>query len=236
MSDRDVDLARQEARRRKRAGQAKSYTAALAQLAGENGHDNWTSYAKALAAVPDQVPDFRVRLVGPDGEKTFGLSLSRVLTFHELDESAWARLSAAERVHEILECALSSRRERGDMTRYSADLIESNVPSVLVASLQPTPSVVPASGRADSDPADFVVELERRDDGAKERVGVHLKDVLEYHGLALADWESSGGEEQEALVEEAALWTKRRSGDLGGYFTQVLSGLDGDEESGEAPR
>lgn len=234
MGERDVELARREAKRRKRSGQASSYMAALAQLAAENGHDNWALYAKALALLPEQAPDFRVRLVGPSGEKAAVISLKSVLAFHELDEAGWERLSPAERVRDILECVLSARRERGDMTRYSAELVESNVPSVVVAGLPQQPGLAPDSGGAG--PADFVVELERRQDGTKEQVGVRLDDLLEFHGLALADWESSGREEQEALVEELALWAKRSAGDLGAYFSQVVSGFDGEEEGGEAMR
>lgn len=236
MGEREVELARQEAKRRRRSGQASSYMVALKQLAVENGYDNWAVYAEALATAPSPAPDFRVRLVGGSGEIAFGLSLKRVLAFHELDEASWERLSPAERVRDILECALSSRRERGDLARYSAELVESNVPSVVVAGLQQQPGPVPASDGAGASPADFVVELERREDGTKEQVGIRLDDLLEFHGLALADWESSSREEREALVEEVALWTKRSSGDLGAYFSQVVSGLGGEEESGEAPR
>lgn len=226
MGDREVEKARQEARRRKRSGQAASYTAALSQLAAENGHKDWASYAKALAADPGPAPDFRVRLVSADGqEKAFTLSMKGVLIFHDLDETGWELLAPAERVQHVLECAVSSRRERGDLAPYAAALLESNVPSV----------VVPTGG-ARGEPADFVVELESRADGRKEHVGVQLEDLLEFHGLALADWESSGREEREALVEEVALWTKRSSGDLGTYFSHVVSGLGGEEESGEAPR
>lgn len=233
MGERQVELARREAKRRKRAGQASSYMVALAQLAAENGHDSWALYAKALAAVPDRAPDFRVRLVGPGGEKAFGLSLKRVLEFHEMDEASWDRLSPTERVDHVLECALSSQRERGDMARYTAELVESHVPSVVVTGLPQHAGQMAAAG---SGPADFVVELERREGGAKEHVGVRLDDLLVFHGLALADWESSGREEQEALVEEVALWSKRGAGDLRTYFSQVVSGFDGEEEGGEAMR
>ena len=85
-------------------------------------------------------------------------------------------------------------------------------------------------------PADFVVELESRADGRKEIVGVQLVDVLEFHGLVLADWEGSDRQEQEALIEEVALWSKRSAGDLGSYFSQVVSGFDGEEEGAEVPR
>jgi hypothetical protein len=236
MGEREVKLARQEAKRRKRSGQASSYMVALKQLAVEHGYDDWALYAQALAASPGRAPDFRVRLAGAGGDLAFGVSLKRVLAFHDLDEAGWERLSPMERVRDILECALSSRRERGDMARYSAELVESNVPSAFIAGLQGQTGAAPAAGASSVDPAHFVVELERREDGAKEQVGVQLEDLLEFHGLALADWESSGREEKEALVEEVALWTKRRTGDLGSYFTQVLSGLEGEEEGGEAPR
>jgi hypothetical protein len=236
MSDREVDLARQEAKRRKRVGQAKSYTAALAQLAAENGHDDWTSYAKALAAVPGRAPDFRVRLVGAGGEeRTFTLSLARVLAFHDLDQASWELMPPAARLQHVLECGLSSRRERGDTVHYTATLLESNVPSVVVPGFA-KPGRAPAVAGANAGPADFVVELESRADGQKEQVGVQLVDVLEFHGIALADWESSGREEQESLVEEVALWSKRGAGDLGSYFSQVVSGFDGEEEGAESPR
>lgn len=237
MSDRDVDLARQEAKRRKRSGQAKSYTAALAQLASENGHDDWTSYAKALAADPGRAPDFRVRLVGAGGEeRTFALSMTRVLQFHGLDEASWKQAPPAARVQHVLECALSSRRERGDMTHYTAELLESNVPSVVVSG--PAQAAhAPATLGGGGGPVDFVVELESRADGRKESVGVQLVDVLEFHGLVLADWEGSDRQERETLVEEVALWSKRSAGDLGSYFSQVMSGFDGPEEEGaEVPR
>lgn len=234
MGERDVELARREAKRRRRSGQASSYMVALAQLAAENGHDSWALYAKALAALPERAPDFRVRLVSAGAEKVMGLSLSSVLAFHELDETSWGRLSPAERVRDILECALSSRRERGDMMRYSADLVESNVPSVDVKGVQQQPTAVSTSRGTRS--ADFVVELESRDDGTKEQVGVQLEDLLEFHGLAMADWESSGRQEREALVEEVALWVKRSAGDLGAYFSQVVSGFDEEDEGGESMR
>lgn len=236
MSDREMDLARQEAKRRKRSGQAKSYTAALAQLAAESGHDNWASYAKALAAVPARAPDFRVRLVGAGGEeRIFTLSLARVLGFHDLDEASWERMPPAARLQHVLECALSSRRERGDIVHYTATLLESNVPSVVVQGLE-QPERAPATPSASTGPADFVVELESHAGGQKEHVGVQLVDVLEFHGMALADWESSARGEQESLVEEVALWSKRSAGDLGSYFSQVVSGFAGDEEGGEALR
>lgn len=236
MSDRDVDLAKQEAKRRKRSGQAKSYTAALAQLAAENGHDGWASYAKALAAEPGRAPDFRVRLVGASGEeRTFSLSMTRVLGFHDLDEASWEQLPPAGRLQHVLECALSSRRERGDMTRYAASLLESNVPSVVIPG-GTQPNRASGDRGAGTGPADFVVELESRADGKTEHVGVQLVDVLEFHGMVLADWEANGREEQEALVEEVALWSKRSAGDLGAYFSQVVSGFDGEEESVEFSR
>lgn len=236
MSDREVALARQEAKRRKRTGQAKSYTAALAQLAAENGHDDWTSYAKALAAIPGRAPDFRVRLVGAGGEeRTFTLSLARVLGFHDLDQASWERMPPAARLQHILECALSSRRERGDIVHYKATLLESNVPSVVVPGLE-QPGRAPAPPGAGAGSADFVVELESSAGGQKEHLGVQLVDVLEFHGIALADWEGSGREEQESLVEEVALWSKRGAGDLGSYFSQVVSGFADDEEGGETPR
>jgi hypothetical protein len=236
MSDREVDLARREAKRRKRSGQAKSYTAALAQLAAENGHNDWASYAKALAADPGRAPDFRVRLVGAGGEeRTLALSMTRVLGFHDLDEAGWERLPPAERLQHVLECALSSRRERGDMTHYTAKLLESNVSSVEIPGFA-QPDRAPAPRGAGADPTDYVVELESRADGQKEQVGVQLVDVLEFHGIALADWEGSGRAEQESLVEEVALWSKRSAGDLGSYFSEVVSGFDGEEEGRDAPR
>jgi hypothetical protein len=236
MSDRDVDLARQEAKRRKRSGQAKSYTAALAQLASENGHDDWASYAKALAADPGRAPDFRVRLVGASGEeRTFALSMKRVLKFHVLDEASWEQVPPAARVQHVLECALSSRRERGDMTHHTAELLESNVPSV-VAPRSAQPGHAPGTLGACGGPSDFVVELESRADGQKEHVGVQLVDVLEFHGMVLEDWGGSDRQEQEALVEEVALWSKRSAGYLGSYFSQVVFGFDGDEEGAESPR
>jgi len=226
MGDREVEKARQEARRRKRSGQAASYTAALSQLAAENGHKDWASYAKALAADPGPAPDFRVRLVSADGqEKAFTLSMKGVLVFHDLDETGWELLAPAERVQHVLECALSSRRERGDLAPYAAALLESNVPSVVV----PTRDV-------GGEPADFVVELESRADGRKEHVGVQLADLLAFHGMTPAEWESSGREDREALVEEVALWSKRSAGDLGSYFSQVVSGFDGENDAGDSPR
>lgn len=236
MGDREVEFARKEAKRRKRSGQAKSYTAALAQLAAENGHDDWAAYAKALAADPGPAPDFRVRLVGRGGdERTFALSLKRVLDSHGLDEASWEPVSPAVRVQHVLECALSSWRVRGDMTNYTAELIESNVPSVVVT-VPVQADHAPVSADARGGKSDFVVELESRSDGQKEHIGVQLADVLEFHGIDLVDWESSGREEQETLVEEVALWSKRSAGDFSSYYSQVLSGLDGEEEGGDSPR
>lgn len=235
MSDRDVDFARQEARKRKRSGQAKSYTAALLQLATENGHEDWASYSKVLAATPDRAPDFRVRLVGAGNEeRTIGLSMKRVLEFHEMVDSAWMQLAAEERVHHVLECALSTRHERGDMARYVATLIASNIPSV--------PSEVESVDRArasqgiNTDPADFTVELESRANGKKEHIDLRIADVLEFHGMAMAEWEGSGRQERESLVEEVAIWSKIGAGDTGSYFSQVVSGFDGEDEESEFPR
>ncbi|MBY0240059.1 MAG: hypothetical protein K2X55_12160 [Burkholderiaceae bacterium] len=236
MSDRDVDLAKKEARRRKQSGKAKSYTAALAQLAAENGHDDWTAYATALAAEPGPAPDFQVRLVSAGrNERTLVLSLKRVLSVTGVDNASWEQMLPAERVQHVLDCALSSRRARGDMTRYNAELIESNVPSVVASGLAQAGQVRMSLG-ADGSQPDFVVELESRSSGVKEHVGVPLVELLEFHGIVPADWECSGREEKESLIEEMALWSKRSSGDFGAYFSQVVSGFDGEDEPGDSPR
>lgn len=236
MADREVELAKSEAKKRKRSGRAKSYMTALAQLAAENGHDDWASYAKALAAVPGPIPDFRVRLVGGGNERTITSSLRSVLAFHELDEARWTQVSPTERVQYILEFALSSRRERGDVATYTAEVIESNVLSVVVPDAGPSVVEAPAPGSANAGQADFLVEIESQASGRKEWIGVQLADLLEFHGIGPVEWESSGREEQESLIEETALWAKRSTGDLGVYFSQVVSGLEGEEEGGDAPR
>lgn len=231
MAERDVEKARREAKLRTRSGQATSYVRALNQLATESGYRNWAEYSRVLAAMPSQPPDIRVRLVAAGGrERIMGTELEKVLAFHELDEAQWNLFAHPDRLQLVFEFALSMRRERGDMERYTPELLESNVPTLTVPEKQ---SVENAAGVAG---ADFMVALESSASRKKELIGVHLADLLEFHGLSQADWEASSPEEKEALVEETALWTKRSTGDLGSYFTQVVSGLDEGEGEGSAPR
>lgn len=232
MSERTVRLAKIEAKRRKRSGQARSYMAALGQLAAENGHGgDWGAYEKVLLAAPDPAPDFRVRLTPPDGdEKVIAVFMREILPYHGLDESQWQAASDEERVQFVLDFALWSRRKRGDFTAYSAEITESNVEHGVPAG----GSVPEQPGAASSGAPDFVVEVESRATGKKEHIGVQLADLLELHGMSQAEWDQAGQEEQESLVEEAALWEKRSKGDLGGYFAEVVSGLDQGE--GNAPR
>ncbi|MFC5511025.1 hypothetical protein ACFPOU_07790 [Massilia jejuensis] len=231
MSERTVRLVKHEAKKRKRSGQAHSYMAALAQLAAENGHGDWAAYEKVLLAVPDAAPDFRIRLVPAAGEaKMIGVFMRDILPYHGLDESQWQAAADEERVQFVLDFALWSRRKRGDFTGYRAEITESNVEHGVEAA-----GPAPAQGhQAPSSAPDFVVEVESRATGKKEHIGVQLADLLELHGMSQAEWDEAGHEEQESLVEEAALWEKRSKGDLGGYYAEVLSGLDQGE--GSAPR
>lgn len=231
MSERTVRLVKHEAKQRKRFGQARSYMAALAQLAAENGHEDWAAYEKVLLAVPEPASDFRIRLVPPTGEEeVISGYLRQILPYHGLDEGQWQAATPEEREQYVLDFALWSRRKRGDFISYRAEIIESNVEhgvEVAGAALAQLPT-------QSSDALDFVIELESRATGIKEHVSVQLADLLELHGMSQSEWDEAGREEQESLVEEAALWEKRSKGDLGGYFTEVVSGLDQDE--GDAPR
>ena len=231
MSERTVRLVKHEAKRRKRSGQARSYMAALAQLAAENGHEDWAAYEKVLLAVPEPAPDFWIRLVPPAGEeKRISGHLRHILPYHGLDEDQWRAATPEERKQYVLDFALWSRRKRGDFISYRAEITGLNVEhSVEVAGTAPTQVRPEPSGAPE-----FVVELESRATGKKEHVGVHLADLLELHGMSQAEWDAAGRAEQESLVEEAALWERRSKGDLGGYFTEVVSGLDQNE--GDAPR
>jgi hypothetical protein len=235
MAERDVEKAKREAKLRARSGQAKSYMRALSQLATENGYGNWGEYSKVLAAMPPRPPDIRVRLVAAGGRERFmGIELEKVFAFHELDEAQWNHLAHKDRLQLVFEFALSTRRERGDMDRYTPELIESNVATLTVPT-GPHEDLAMEIGAGVAE-ADFMVALESSANGKKAIVGVQLADLLEFHGLSQADWEASSPEEKEALVEESALWTKRSTGDLGGYFTEVVSGLDEGEGEGSAPR
>lgn len=231
MSEHTVRLVKHEAKQRKRSGQARSYMAALAQLAAENGHDDWAAYEKALLAVPEPAPDFRIRLVPPTGEeKVISGHLRQILPYHGLDEGQWQAATPEEREQYVLDFALWSQRKRGDFISYRVEITESNVEhGVDVARAAPAQERPVASGEPE-----FVVELESRATGQKEQIGVHLADLLELHGISQAEWDDTGHDEQEAFVEEAALWEKRSKGDLGGYFAEVVSGLDQGE--GDAPR
>lgn len=232
MSERTVRLVKHEAKKRKRSGQARSYMAALAQLAAENGHGgDWAAYEKVLLAAQDPAPDFRIRLTPAAGEeKMISVFLRDVLPYHGLDEGQWPSATDEERAQFVLDFAHWSRRKRGDFTAYSAEITESNV-----AQGVPAAGGAPAQALAASSGApDFVVEVESRATGKKEHIGVQLADLLELHGMSQAEWDEAGHEEQESLVEEAALWEKRSKGDLGGYFAEVVSGLDQGE--GHAPR
>lgn len=234
MSERTVRLVKHAAKQRKRAGQARSYMTALAQLAAEKGHDDWAAYEKALLAEPDPTPDFRVRLQPPIAEvRVISVFLRDVLPFHGLDEAQWRAAPLDERAQFVLNYALWSRRKRGDFVSYSAEILESNVEHGTTAAPQEPRHAVPAAGDDRTAP-DFVVELESRASGKREQIGVQLADLLELHGLSQAEWDEAGQEEQESLVEEAALWEKRSKGDLGGYYAEVVSGLD--EGEGSAPR
>ena len=190
MAERDVEKARREAKLRTRSGQAKSYMRALNQLATENGYGNWAEYSKVLAAMPPQPPDIRVRLVAAGGRERFmGIELEKVFAFHELDEAQWNHLAHEDRLQLVFEFALSRRRERGDMERYTPEVIESNVPPLTVSTGRHEEQAVEAgAGVAD---ADFTVALESSTGGNREIVGVQLADLLELHGLSQADWEVS---------------------------------------------
>jgi hypothetical protein len=230
MSERTVRLAKHEAKKRKRSGQARSYMAALAQLAAENGHGDWTAYEKVLQAAPDPAPDFRVRLAPPAGEaKIISVFLRDVLPYHGLDNAQWQSATEEERTQLVVDFAHWSRHTRDDFTNYIVDITESNVEHGILASRAPSNERAAAS-----DVVDFVVEVESRATGLKEQIGVQLADLLELHGMSLDEWEHARHEEQEALVQEAAMWQKRSKGDLGGYFADVVSGLDQGE--GNAPR
>lgn len=235
MGEKLLRKVKEVAKTRKRTGHAATHTAALKQLAAENGYEDWAAYAKALAAQPDPAPQLRVRLVSPSGEaREVTSTLRHVLTFHDLDEQQWREATPEERVSLVLESALSMRRTKGDMTPYTAELVESNVPSVVVPGqsvARPHDQVPGASGEPD-----FVVVLESRESGRKEAVGVQLADLLEFHGIDHAEWESSTQDEQELLVEEVALWGKRSAGDLTSYFSEVVAGFGEEGESGAAPR
>lgn len=232
MSERTVKLVKHEAKKRKRSGKARSYMAALAQLAAENGHGgDWAAYEKMLLATPDPTPDFRIRLTPVDGEeKMISVFLRDILPYHGLGEGQWQSATEEERAQFVLDFAHWSRRKRGDFTAYGAEIAESNVEHGVPASGSAPEQAPAASGSA----PDFVVEIESRATGKKEHLGVQLADLLELHGMSQAEWDVAGQEEQESLVEEAALWEKRSKGDLGGYFTEVVSGLDQGE--GNAPR
>lgn len=238
MSERAVRLVKSEAKQRKRDGKARTYTGALTQIATENGHGDWAAYEKALLAEPDPTPDFRVRLQPPAGEeRLISIYLRDILPFHGLDEAQWRKTSIDERVQFVVDYALWTRRKRNDFVSYTAEILESNVEHGTAAAQKAQNQAMPATEGAPSAP-DFVVELESRTTGSKEQIGVKLADLLELHGMELADWYDAGHEEREALVEESALWEKRSKGDLGSYFTQVLSGMDDSEDRGEssAPR
>lgn len=225
MGEKLLKKAKDEAKKRKRSGHAATHTAALNQIAAEHGHDDWAAYAKALAAQPDPAPQLRVRLVAPSGEaREVTSTLRHVLTFQDLDEQQWREATPEERVSLVLERALSMRRTKGDMTPYTAELVESNVPSVVV----PGQSVARQHDQVPGAPCepDFVVALESRESGRKETVGVQLADLLEFHGIDHGEWEASGQEERELLVEECALWQKRSVGDLSSYYSEIVSGLD----------
>jgi len=237
MSERTVRLVKHEAKQRKRSGQARSYMAALAQLAaesghlGENGQGDWAAYEKVLRAAPDPTPDFRIRLTPPAGEeKVISVFLRDILPYHGLDRGQWQSATDEERVQFVIDFAHWSRRKRGDFTAYNAEITESNVEHGV-----PAGGSAPKQARAASSGVpDFVVEVESRATGKKEHIGVQLADLLELHGMSQAEWDEVGREEQESLVEEAALWEKRSKGDLGGYFSEVVSGLEQGE--GDAPR
>lgn len=231
MSERTVRLVKHEAKQRKRSGQARSYMAALAQLAVENGHSDWAAYEKVLLAVRDPLPDFRIRLVPPAGEaKMIGVFMREVLSYHGLNESQWHAAPDEERVQFVLDFALWSRRKRGDFNAYGAEITESNLEHGV-----PVAASVPAQAPAvQTSVADFVVEVESRATGKKEHISVQLADLLELNGLSQTEWDEAGQEERESLVEEAALWEKRSKGDLAAYFAEVVSGLDLGE--GDAPR
>ncbi|MGX9221740.1 hypothetical protein ACWV27_25585 (plasmid) [Massilia varians] len=235
MGEKLLKKAKDEAKTRKRAGHAAKHTAALKQLAAENGYEDWATYARVLAAQPDPAPQLRVRLISPNGEAREATStLRQVLTFHDLDEQQWCEATPEERVSLVLECALSMRRTKGDMTPYTALLVESNIPSVVVhgqSVARPNDHVPGALGEPD-----FVVVLESRESGRKEAVGVQLADLLEFHGIDHAEWESSAQDEQVLLVEEVALWGKRSAGDLTSYFSEVVTGLGREGEFGTVPR
>lgn len=234
MSERTVRLVKHAAKQRKRAGQARSYMTALAQLAAENGHGDWAAYEKALLAEPDPIPDFRVRLQPPAGEvRVISVFLRDILPFHGLDEAQWRAAPLDERTQFVLDYALWSRRKRDDFVSYSAEIMESNIEHGTTAAPEEPRQVLAPTGGDRSAP-DFVVELESRASGKKEQIGVQLADLLEFHGIEQADWDGAGQEERESLVEEAALWEKRSKGDLGGYYAEVVSGLD--EGEGSAPR
>lgn len=205
--------------------------AALGQLAAENGHGDWAAYEKVLMAAPDPVPDFRIRLVSPAGEaKIIGVFMRDILPYHGLDDSQWLAAPDEERAQFVLDFALWSRRKRGDFASYRAEITESNVEHGADAGRAAPAQAEPVS----TGEPEFVVALESGATGKKEQIGVYLADLLELHGMSQAEWDVAGHEEQEALVEEAALWEKRSKGDLGGYFTEVVSGLDHGE--GSAPR
>lgn len=234
MSERTVRLVKHAAKQRKRAGQARSYMTALAQLAAEHGHADWAAYEKALLAEPDPIPDFRVRLQPPAGEaRVISAFLRDILPFHGLDEAQWRAAPLDERAQFVLDYALWSRRKRDDFVSYSAEILESNVQHGTTAAPEELRHAVPEAGGHRTAP-DFVVELESRVSGKREQIGVQLSDLLELHGMSQAEWDEAGLEEQESLVEEAALWEKRSKGDLDGYFAEVVSGLEKGE--GNAPR
>lgn len=235
MSERTVRRVKHVAKQRKRAGQARSYMNALAQLAAEHGHGDWAAYEKALLAEPDPIPDFRVRLQPPAGEeRVISVFLRDILPFHGLDEAQWRSAPIDERVQFVLDYALWSRRKRDDFISYTAEILESNVEHGTAAAQAEQRHALPAQA-SDRGVPDFVVELESRATGKREQIGVRLADLLELHGIELADWENAGQGERESLVEEAAMWEKRSKGDLGSYFTQVLAGLDDSDDQGESP-
>jgi len=235
VSERAVRLVKTVAKQRKRAGQARTYMGALAQLAAENGHDDWAAYEKALLAQPDSPPDFRVRLQPAVGEaRMISVFMRDILPFHGLDEAQWRAAPIDERAQFVVDYALWSRRKQDDFVSYAAEILESNVEHGTTDARGEQNKATPAAERTLGDP-DFVVELESRATGTKEQIGVQLADLLEHHGIEQADWEHAGQEERETLVEEAALWVKRSKGDLGSYFTEVLSGMDDGEDQEESP-
>lgn len=233
-NERAVNLAKHEAKKRTRSGQAKSYMVALAQLAAENGHANWEEYRKVLEASPMPIPDYRVRLVSSDGhDKTVSVLLKDVLTFHGVSADIWEQEPVNEQQQYVNEYALWSRHKLGDFTAYTAAILEANVKTDSFQEVAKEPQQSQAAVTADMD---FIVELEIPGSGKKESIGVLLSDVLELHGLSQEDWRGSGRLEQGTMVEDAALWSKRSKGDLTRYFTEVIRGFDEGDEENNHPR